>query len=119
MIYKSNKIDPFFPIIKNYDTTFTQSQKTVYLIFSYLYNKNKPRSIYQFFFYFNSIQITVSNRGPNHKRGGRDRAGNSSQTVLISLFLSLARDRGIFCTTARSTGKKLEQLEPLSGLGDH
>lgn len=53
------------------------------------------------------------------KRGGRDRAGNSSQTVLISLFLSLARDRGIFCTTARSTGKKLEQLEPLSGLGDH
>ena len=57
MIYKSNKIDPFFPIIKNYDTIFTQSQKTVYLIFSYLYNKNKPRSIFQYTnFFFTSIQ---------------------------------------------------------------
>lgn len=72
-----------------------------------------------------SFKSTVSNRGPQitkcGKRGGRDRAGNSSQTVLISLFLSLARDRGIFCTSARSTGKKVEQLEePLSsGLGAH
>lgn len=72
-----------------------------------------------------SLKSTVSNRGPQitkcGKRGGRDRAGNSSQTVLISLFLSLARDRGIFCTSARCTGKKVEQLEePLSsGLGAH
>lgn len=66
MIYKLNKIDPFFPIIKNYDTTFTQSQKTVYLIFSYLYNKNNPRSIYQFFFL---LQFN-----PNHRFKSRTKS---------------------------------------------
>lgn len=100
------------------------------LIFSYL-NKNKPRSILSyinFFFFFllqsNPNNVTmhvvpthVSNHKVSQTRWPGSRAGSSNA---LDFPFPIPRSRLRYFLHGRSFhGQKLEQLEPLSGLGDH